>query len=39
MRHEYETKLEVQQVAAFAAVIELGRFDSAAERLHVTPRP
>jgi LysR family transcriptional regulator, chromosome initiation inhibitor len=26
-----------QQLAAFAAVIELGSFDAAAERLHVTP--
>jgi Bacterial regulatory helix-turn-helix protein, lysR family len=37
MRHVYETKLDGQQLAAFAAVIELGSFDSAAERLHVTP--
>lgn len=29
--------LDGQQLAAFAAVIELGAFDSAAERLHVTP--
>src|SRR5690242_4188391 len=33
------TNVEVdgQQLAAFAAVIELGSFDAAAERLHVTP--
>ena len=37
MRHEYETKLEGQQLAGFAAVIEFGSFDSAAERLLVTP--
>jgi len=30
-------RLDVQQIAAFAAVIELGSFDAAAERLHVTP--
>ncbi|QIV81596.1 LysR family transcriptional regulator ArgP [Mycolicibacterium frederiksbergense] len=30
-------KLDGQQLAAFAAVIELGSFDAAAERLHVTP--
>ena len=30
-------RLDVQQLAAFAAVIELGSFDAAAERLHVTP--
>lgn len=29
--------LDSQQLAAFAAVIELGSFDAAAERLHVTP--
>src|SRR5260370_32193201 len=29
--------LDRQQLAAFAAVIELGSFDAAAERLHVTP--
>jgi LysR family transcriptional regulator (chromosome initiation inhibitor) len=29
--------LDGQQLAAFAAVIELGSFDSAADRLHVTP--
>ena len=29
--------LDGQQLAAFAAVIELGSFDAAAERLHVTP--
>ena len=37
MRHEYETKLDGQQLAAFAAVIQLGSFDAAAERLNVTP--
>lgn len=30
-------KLDGQQLAAFAAVVELGSFDAAAERLHVTP--
>src|SRR5690349_16800845 len=30
-------KLDGQQLTAFAAVIELGSFDAAAERLHVTP--
>ena len=30
-------KVEGQQLAAFAAVIELGSFDAAAEQLHVTP--
>lgn len=30
-------KLDSQQLAAFAAVLELGSFDAAAERLHVTP--
>lgn len=30
-------KLDGQQLAAFAAVIELGSFDAAAARLHVTP--
>jgi LysR family transcriptional regulator (chromosome initiation inhibitor) len=29
--------LDAQQLAAFAAVIELGSFDAAASRLHVTP--
>ena len=37
MRNEYETPLDGHQLAAFAAVIELGSFDAAAERLHVTP--
>ena len=36
-RNEYETPLDGHQLAAFAAVIELGSFDAAAERLHVTP--
>jgi LysR family transcriptional regulator, chromosome initiation inhibitor len=30
-------KLDGQQLAAFAAVVELGSFDAAANRLHVTP--
>jgi len=30
-------QVDGQQLAAFAAVIELGSFDAAAERLHVTP--
>ncbi|HMZ15894.1 MAG: LysR family transcriptional regulator ArgP [Mycobacterium sp.] len=30
-------RLDAQQLAALAAVIELGSFDAAAERLHVTP--
>ena len=30
-------RLDGQQLAAFAAVIEHGSFDAAAERLHVTP--
>jgi LysR family transcriptional regulator (chromosome initiation inhibitor) len=30
-------RLDGQQLAAFAAVVELGSFDAAAERLHVTP--
>ncbi len=30
-------RLDVQQLAAFAAVVELGSFDAAAQRLHVTP--
>lgn len=30
-------KVDGQQIAAFAAVIELGSFDAAAARLHVTP--
>ena len=30
-------RLDGHQLAAFAAVIELGSFDAAAERLHVTP--
>ncbi|MGV9801471.1 LysR family transcriptional regulator ArgP [Mycobacterium sp. NPDC003449] len=30
-------KIDGQQLAAFAAVIELGSFDAAAQRLHVTP--
>ena len=30
-------RIDGQQLAAFAAVIELGSFDAAAARLHVTP--
>jgi LysR family transcriptional regulator, chromosome initiation inhibitor len=30
-------RIDAQQLAAFAAVIELGSFDAAAQRLHVTP--
>ena len=30
-------KLDSQQLAAFAAVLELGSFEAAADRLHVTP--
>jgi LysR family transcriptional regulator (chromosome initiation inhibitor) len=30
-------RIDSQQLAAFAAVLELGSFDAAAERLHVTP--
>jgi LysR family transcriptional regulator (chromosome initiation inhibitor) len=30
-------RIDVQQLAAFAAVVELGSFDAAATRLHVTP--
>ena len=37
MRNEYQTPLDGHPLAAFAAVIELGSFDAAAERLHVTP--
>ena len=37
MRNEYEAPLDGHQLAAFAAVIELGSLDAAAERLHVTP--
>jgi LysR family transcriptional regulator, chromosome initiation inhibitor len=37
MRNEYETRLDADQLTAFAAVIESGSFDAAAERLHVTP--
>jgi len=33
----YETRLGADQLAALAAVIEFGSFDTAAERLHVTP--
>jgi len=37
MRHADETRLDNHQLAALAAVIELGSFDAAAEWLHVTP--
>ena len=37
MRHEFETRLGGDQLAALAAVVEFGSFDAAAERLHVTP--
>jgi len=37
IRHMYETRLGADQLAALAAVIEFGSFDTAAERLHVTP--
>ena len=37
MRNEYPMPLDGHQLAAFAAVIELGSFDAAAKRLHVTP--
>jgi LysR family transcriptional regulator (chromosome initiation inhibitor) len=37
MRNEYGTRLGADQLAAYAAVIEFGSFDAAAERLHVTP--
>jgi LysR family transcriptional regulator (chromosome initiation inhibitor) len=33
----YEKQLDGPQLAALAAVVELGSFDAAAERLHVTP--
>lgn len=32
-----ETRLDSGQLAAFAAIVELGSFEAAAERLHVTP--
>ena len=37
MRDVYEKQLDGPQLAALAAVVELGSFDAAAERLHVTP--
>jgi LysR family transcriptional regulator (chromosome initiation inhibitor) len=37
MRHDSEARLDAHQLAALAAVIELGSFDAAAEWLHVTP--
>nr|APQ45559.1 HTH-type transcriptional regulator [Mycobacterium tuberculosis] len=33
-----DPQLDGPQLAALAAVVELGSFDAAAERLHVTPR-
>jgi LysR family transcriptional regulator (chromosome initiation inhibitor) len=37
MWHDHEARLDAHQLAALAAVIELGSFDAAAEWLHVTP--
>jgi LysR family transcriptional regulator, chromosome initiation inhibitor len=37
MQRKYEPRLDVDQLAAFAAVIECGSFEGAAEQLHVTP--
>jgi LysR family transcriptional regulator (chromosome initiation inhibitor) len=37
MRHADEPRLDAHQLAALAAVIELGSFDAAAEWLNVTP--
>ncbi len=37
MRHNHGARLDAHQLAALAAVIELGSFDAAAEGLHVTP--
>jgi len=37
MRHDADARLDGHQLAALAAVIELGSFDAAAEWLHVTP--
>jgi LysR family transcriptional regulator, chromosome initiation inhibitor len=37
MPNEYEARLDGDQLAALAAVVEFGSFDAAAERLHVTP--
>jgi LysR family transcriptional regulator (chromosome initiation inhibitor) len=37
MRHESEARLDAHQLAALAAVIELGSFDAAAAWLHITP--
>jgi LysR family transcriptional regulator (chromosome initiation inhibitor) len=36
-REDRELRLDAHQLAALAAVIELGSFDAAAESLHVTP--
>jgi LysR family transcriptional regulator (chromosome initiation inhibitor) len=37
MGNDHEARLDAHQLAALAAVIELGSFDAAAEWLHVTP--
>jgi LysR family transcriptional regulator, chromosome initiation inhibitor len=37
MRHEFEARLDAHQLAALAAVIDLGSFDAAAGWLHITP--
>jgi LysR family transcriptional regulator (chromosome initiation inhibitor) len=37
MQRKYEPRLGADQLAAFAAVIECGSFEGAAEQLHVTP--
>jgi LysR family transcriptional regulator (chromosome initiation inhibitor) len=37
MGNDHEARLDTHQLAALAAVIELGSFDAAAEWLHVTP--
>jgi LysR family transcriptional regulator, chromosome initiation inhibitor len=37
MQRKYDSRLGADQLAAFAAVIEFGSFDAAAEQLHVTP--
>ena len=37
MGNDHETRLDPHQLAALAAVVEVGSFDAAAEALHVTP--
>jgi molybdenum-dependent DNA-binding transcriptional regulator ModE len=37
IRHDFENRLDADQLAALAAVVEFGSFDVAAQRLHVTP--